>query len=115
MLISLLSPTIFMTIATIATFIYGILSLVGGIIGYVQVQSKMSLISGLISGILLIIAGILMLQGQAFGLILALILTVALLIVFALRLKKTRKFMPAGLMFGEGVITLVCLIRQMLA
>ncbi|MGC1249018.1 MAG: TMEM14 family protein, partial [Spirulinaceae cyanobacterium] len=35
-------------------------------------------------------------------------------IVFALRLKKTRKFMPAGLMLGAGVVTLVCLIGQIM-
>lgn len=48
-----------MNLATIITFTYGILSIVGGIIGYKQAGSKISLISGAISGLLLIIAGIL--------------------------------------------------------
>ena len=36
--------------ATLATLIYGIISLLGGLIGYFQVGSKASLISGSISG-----------------------------------------------------------------
>ena len=109
------SAKISMNLANIATFAYGILALVGGIIGYVQVKSKMSLISGLISGILLLGSGVLMLQGQTVSLILALVVTSALIIVFAIRLIKTRKFMPAGLMLGAGLVTLVCLVGQLLA
>jgi uncharacterized membrane protein (UPF0136 family) len=41
--------------AIIAAIAYGILSICGGIIGYVQAQSKPSLISGTISGLLLIL------------------------------------------------------------
>jgi uncharacterized membrane protein (UPF0136 family) len=94
-----------MNLATVTTLIYGILSLIGGIIGYKQAGSKVSLLSGAVSGLLLIIAAILQLQGQSYGFILASVITGILVIVFALRLQKTRKFMPAGLMTILGVVT----------
>lgn len=97
----------------VAAITYGILAIVGGIIGYVQAKSKASLISGIISGLLLIIAGVMQLQGQGLGLILAIVVTIALIIVFAMRLAKTRKFIPAGLMTALGVAALVVMLKQM--
>ena len=97
----------------VAAIAYGILAIVGGIIGYVQAKSKASLISGIISGLLLVTAGVMQLQGQGLGLILAIVVTIALVIVFAIRLAKTRKFMPAGLMTALGVAALVVMLKQM--
>ncbi len=94
----------------IATLIYGILLLFGGIFGYIKAKSKPSLISGVISGLLLLISGVLQWQQISMGLILAQVLTLVLAIVFAIRLWKTRKFMPAGLMLVLSVATLVILI-----
>lgn len=94
----------------ISAIAYGILAIIGGIIGYIQAQSKVSLISGSISGLLLIFGGVMQLQGQAWGLILATVVTAVLVIVFAVRLAKTRKFMPAGLMSVLGVATLVVIL-----
>lgn len=96
----------------VAAIAYGVLAIVGGIIGYFQAKSKASLISGVISGLLLIIAGVMQLQGQGLGLILAVVVTIALIIVFAIRLAKTRKFMPAGLMTALGVAALVVMLKQ---
>ena len=42
-------------IAAITTLIYGLFSIIGGITGYQKAGSQMSLISGLISGLLLLI------------------------------------------------------------
>jgi len=103
-----------MTIGIIAAIAYGILAVVGGIIGYVQAQSKASLISGSISGLLLIIAGVMQLQGQSAGLILATVITAVLVIVFAIRLAKTRKFMPAGLMSLLGLVALGLMVSELL-
>ncbi len=97
----------------IAAIAYGILAIVGGIIGYIQAHSKASLISGTISGLLLILGGVMQLQGQAWGLILATVITAVLVIVFTVRLTKTRKFMPAGLMTILGVAALVVMVKQL--
>lgn len=104
-----------MNLGIISAIAYGILAIIGGIIGYSQAQSKVSLISGIISGLLLILGGVMQLQGQAWGLILATVVSAVLVIVFAVRLAKTRKFMPAGLMSILGLAALAVMVRQLIA
>ncbi len=104
-----------MNLGIISAIAYGILAIIGGIIGYSQAQSKVSLISGIVSGLLLILGGVMQLQGQAWGLILATVVTAVLVIVFAVRLAKTRKFMPAGLMSVLGLAALEVMVRQLIA
>lgn len=91
----------------IAAIAYGILSLVGGVIGYLQAKSTTSLISGGISGVLLIVMGILQSQGVGWAAGAAIAITVLLIIVFIVRLAKTRKLMPAALMIVAGIIALL--------
>ncbi len=98
----------------IATSLYGILSIIGGIIGYKSAGSKVSLISGTISGLLLLIAAYLQLQAQSWGLTLAIIVTSILIVVFTVRLAKTRKFMPAGLMVILGIVALAVMLFELL-
>ena len=104
-----------MNLSIIAAFAYGILAIVGGIIGYIQARSKVSLLSGSISGLLLILAAYFQLQGQTWGSILGVIVTGVLVVVFAVRLAKTRKFMPAGLMTILGMLALGVMVSQMVA
>lgn len=104
-----------MTLGIVAALAYGIISLIGGIIGYTQAGSKVSLISGSVSGLLLIIAAFAQFQGQSWGLTVAAFVTAVLVVVFALRLIKTRKFMPAGLMTSLGVLALVLMLNQLIA
>ncbi|MEL4895912.1 TMEM14 family protein [Crocosphaera sp. Alani8] len=99
-----------MNLPTLVTLIYGVLLLVGGIIGYISAKSKPSLISGVVSSLLLLISGALQWQQMAVGLVLAQFLTFSLAIVFGIRLWKTRKFMPAGLMLIVSVATLAILL-----
>lgn len=89
--------------------IYGIITLVGGVIGYLKAKSKPSLISGVLSALLLFIAAFLESQGYDLGRVFAQVITIVLIIVFALRLQKTGKFMPSGLMLMTGVFTLIML------
>ncbi len=97
------------TIAPFLTLIYGILSIVGGAIGYKQAGSQVSLISGFISGLLLLISSYLLFGGSSAGPLIAGIVTLVLVVVFSIRLAKTRKFMPAGLMIIVGVANLVAI------
>ena len=97
-----------MSTAIIATLVYGLLAGFGGIWGYIKSKSKPSLISGCISGILLILAAWMQLQGYSFGLIFSQIIIALLVIVFAVRLLKTGKFMPSGIMLVAGVAALIC-------
>ncbi|OUL23902.1 TMEM14 family protein [Nostoc sp. 106C] len=104
-----------MNIGIIAALVYGILALIGGIMGYIQANSKVSLLSGIISGLLLIFGVLLQLQGQAWGLFVAALVTALLVVVFCLRLAKTRKFMPSGLMAILGMVALVLMLNQIVA
>jgi uncharacterized membrane protein (UPF0136 family) len=92
--------------STIALLIYGVIAIVGGIIGFAKSQSKASIISGSISGVGLLVAGAAAAQNQEWGKIAGMAITVLLVIVFIVRLIKTKKFMPAGLMILGGVTTL---------
>ncbi|MEM9087771.1 MAG: TMEM14 family protein [Cyanobacteria bacterium P01_F01_bin.53] len=94
---------------SITTLIFGILAIVGGAIGYKQAGSQMSLMSGFISGLLLLIAAYLLFGGNALGPLISGIVSLLLIVVFIIRFAKTRKFMPAGLMIIFGVINLVTL------
>ncbi len=102
-----------MNLGIIVALAYGIFAIIGGIFGYAKAGSNVSLFSGIISGLLLIFAAVMQLQGANWGLTLAAIVTAILLIVFAFRLAKTRKFMPAGLMILLGMLTLGVMINQL--
>ncbi|MGF1458850.1 MAG: TMEM14 family protein [Leptolyngbyaceae cyanobacterium] len=101
-----------MSPAAIMTLIYAVLSIVGGVIGYQQAGSKASMISGIATGVLLIVAGIAILQAQTWGGVLAIAVTLLLVIVFCVRLLKTRRFFPAGLMIAVGIGTLIALFQS---
>ena len=96
-----------MSLGLIIALIYGILAVVGGIVGYRKAGSKPSLISGVVSGLLLIIGALRAAQGILSGLWLVRVVTLVLVVVFIIRLIKTKKFMPAGLMVAAGVATLI--------
>ncbi len=96
-------------IAAFVTLLYGILSIVGGAIGYKQAGSQVSLISGFVSGLLLLVGAYLLFGGAALGPVLSAVISLLLVVVFAMRLAKTRKFMPAGLMIIVGIINLATL------
>lgn len=104
-----------MDLGVVTALAYGALTLVGGIVGYLQAKSKMSLISGTISGLLLLAGAAVQLQGQAWGLLLAIAVSALLIVVFAIRLSKTRKFMPSGLMILGGIAALALMSYQQFA
>jgi uncharacterized membrane protein (UPF0136 family) len=87
-------------------WIYIVLLLVGGLIGFLKAGSKVSLITSAVSAAALVLTAIpgLLAKGLASGAADAIM--AALLVVFAIRLGKTKKFMPSGLML---VITILAL------
>jgi len=101
-----------MNAAGAAAIVYGGLAIAGGILGYLKTQSKASIISGGISGAILIVAGVAALQGQLWGLALAAAITALLTVFFAIRYSKTRKVMPSGLMTVLGAIGLAIIVTQ---
>ena len=83
-------------------WVYIILLVVGGLIGFLKAKSKVSLIMsvGFAAALSLCAAGI------VFQPYMADVLLAALLVVFAIRVAKTKKFMPAGMLL---VITIIAL------
>ncbi len=87
--------------------VYIVLLLVGGLFGYYKAGSKVSLVTAAVTAGLLVftlIPGLL--QVRAAHKIQDVILGV-LIVVFAIRLTKTKKFMPSGLMLSLTVGALV--------
>jgi uncharacterized membrane protein (UPF0136 family) len=101
-----------MNIGIAAAIGYGILTLVGGIMGYLKAKSQASLISGIVSGLLLILAGTAQLLGQSWGLTLAAVISAVLVIVFISRLVKTQKFMPAGMLILASLASLGAIVYE---
>jgi len=69
-------------------WVYIVLLVVGGLIGFLKAGSKMSLLSSAIFAALLILAFV--------------------VVVFAFRLAKTKKFMPSGLLLLLTLAALAC-------
>ena len=93
--------------AKIYFLIFGILTIAGGIVGYVKAGSMPSIIAGSITGILLVIAAWLLPEHRAAGLGTALIVSLVLAGQFVPKFIRTGKAMPAGMMSILSVIGIV--------
>ncbi len=92
-------------------FIFGVLTIAGGVLGFVKAGSQASLIAGGISGVLLLVAGYLIGAGKVQpGLILGLVLSLALAGQFAPKFLTTHKWMPAGMMAILGTLGVILTI-----
>ena len=80
--------------ANLVLWIYIVLLVVGGLIGFLKAGSKVSLIMSVVFAALLSLCA----TRVIFQPYVADILLAALLVVFGMRLAKTKKFMPSGLM-----------------
>ena len=96
--------------AKIYFIIFGLLTIVGGVIGYVKAGSTASIIAGSISGIALLIAAFLIQGNPALGLIIAGVVSLVLAGRFIPSFMQTGKIMPAGLMALLSAIGVVVAI-----
>ena len=87
-------------------WIYIVLLLAGGLFGFFKAKSKVSLILSAAFAALLVLTTLRGVLQPAFARDMANVILAALLLVFAIRLTKTKKFIPAGLML---VITIAAL------
>ncbi len=97
----------FHTIAIVIGAGYGVLSLAGGIMGYVKANSRASLIAGGISGVLLIGGALLAASNPVAGLTTVAVVSAALVGRFAKSALRKGSSPVAYLMVGGGLITLV--------
>ena len=91
-------------------FLFGIVAIVGGALGYARAKSKASLVAGGVSGALLIVAGLL--SPSVLGFILALLVSVLLLAHFGNSFATKKKPMPAIPMI---VLSGICIVLTAIA
>jgi uncharacterized membrane protein (UPF0136 family) len=96
--------------AKIYFIVFGLLTIVGGVMGYAKAGSTASIIAGSISGILLLLAAFLLPGNLAVGLALAAVVSIALAGKFVPAFVKTGQVMPAGLMSVLSVIGIIMAI-----
>ena len=94
-------------------FLFGALTILGGVMGFVKAGSKASLIAGGVSGVLILVAAWLVMSGSVqAGLILGLVISAVLEMRFLPAFVKTKKPMPAGMM---AVLSMIGTVLSVLA
>jgi uncharacterized membrane protein (UPF0136 family) len=86
----------------VVLWIYIVLLLIGGLMGFFKGKSKVSLVMSVAFAVALSLCAL----DIIFKAYVADILLIALLCVFTARLAKTKKFMPAGLMLIVTILAL---------
>jgi len=99
-----------MEAAKIYFIVFGVLTIAGGIVGYVKAGSAASIIAGSITGILLLVGAFLLPEHRAIGLATVLIISLLLAAQFAPKFIRTGRVMPAGMMAILSVIGLIAAI-----
>ena len=96
--------------AKVYFIIFGVLTVAGGIVGYLKAGSVASIIAGSITGVLLLVAAFLLPEHRAIGLATAFIMSLLLAAQFVPKFIRTGKVMPAGMMSILSVIGIIVAI-----
>lgn len=100
------------SVTKIFYIIFGVFTILGGLMGYLKANSKASLIAGSISGVLLLVAALFLLpQSLNAGLILGLLVSVAMLGQFLPMLlhKEAKPHVILSVLFGISSVVLTLL------
>jgi len=90
--------------------VFGVLTIAGGVVGYVKAGSVASIIAGSITGVLLLVAAFLLPEHRAIGLATAFIVSLLLAAQFVPKFIRTGRVMPAGMMSVLSVIGVIAAI-----
>jgi uncharacterized membrane protein (UPF0136 family) len=101
-------------LAKIYFIIYGALTIIGGLIGYLKAGSVISVVAGGIAGALLIVAACLLAPQPVAGLVLGLVVSLLLAGRFVPNFFATGKVMPAGIMSLLSIIGIVVAVTAWL-
>jgi len=96
--------------AKIYFIVFGILTIAGGIVGYMKANSTASIIAGSISGVLLLVAAFLLPGQPLLGLTIAFLISVLLAGYFVPGYLRTGKIMPGAIMAVLSLLGIVCAI-----
>jgi uncharacterized membrane protein (UPF0136 family) len=101
-------------VGQITLVIYAVLLGVGGLIGYLKLGSRSSLIAGSISAVAALVALGLSAANNALGVPLGLLLSISLFVLFGYRYAvKTRKFMPSGMLAVVSLVVMAVMFLVM--
>jgi len=106
-LIDLLRTSPLMEAVRIYLAAFGLITIAGGLVGFLKAKSRASLIAGSVSGGLLLLASYVIGQtpnAARAGLLLGVAVSLALAARFAMAFRKGRKMMPGGLMALLGIV-----------
>jgi uncharacterized membrane protein (UPF0136 family) len=90
--------------------LFGVLTIAGGIVGYVKAGSVASIIAGSITGVLLLVAAFLLPEHRRAALATALVISLVLAAQFVPKFLRTGRMMPAGIMSILSVIGVIVAI-----
>jgi uncharacterized membrane protein (UPF0136 family) len=90
--------------------IFGLLTIAGGVVGYVKAGSVPSIIAGSITGVLLLIAAFVMPEHRVAGISTALIVSLLLVAYFGRKYLSTGAVMPAGIMSVLSILGIIAAI-----
>ena len=90
--------------------VYALLMAGGGIAGYTKAGSKPSLVAGLTSAVLVLVALAITFSNRGIGVWAGAVVAGLLCLVFLLRLSKTKKFMPSGMLLLVSATAAAALI-----
>jgi len=96
-----------MEVTKIYFILFGVLTIAGGIVGYVKAGSVASIIAGSITGVLLLVAAFLLPEHRGLGLATALVISLLLAGQFVPKFLQTGRMMPAGMMSILSVIGII--------
>ena len=99
-----------MEVTKIYFILFGVLTIAGGIVGYVKAGSVVSIIAGSITGVLLLVAAFLLPEHRGVGLATALVISLLLAVQFVPKFLQTGRVMPAGMMSILSVIGVIAAI-----
>src|SRR5262245_13050027 len=100
----------YVVVGQVTLAVYAVLLGLGGAMGFVKAHSRTSLVAGSASA-LLALGSLLLTWLGGLGFWSGAILALMMAIVFAVRLAKTRKFMPAGMLLLISLVVLVLMER----
>jgi len=99
-----------MEAARIYFIVFGALTIVGGIVGYLKAGSVASIVAGSITGVLLLVAAFLLPEHRTIGLATGLIVSLLLAAQFVPKFLRTGRVMPAGMMSILSAIGIIAVI-----
>jgi uncharacterized membrane protein (UPF0136 family) len=99
-----------MEVTKVYFILFGVLTIAGGIVGYVKAASVASIVAGSITGVLLLVAAFLLPEHRSAGLATALVISLLLAVQFVPKFLQTGRVMPAGMMSILSVIGVIAAI-----